>query len=179
MPTFVNLGWFKALCAAACFASGWAVNGWRLDSTIAKMETKQAKGVALRAEAARVDSEATAKLEAKHAEGTIYNADKLASIKTNIGDNLRADLVSIERLHIDSKRRAATYRAQADADATARRDLADKAAALDSDLSEGRQLVRTLRANIEQRDAEVSALCDQVNIERRLLGDDSNSACSG
>ena len=74
--------------------------------------------------------------------------------------------------------RAATYRAQAEADSTARRDLADKASALDASLAEGVGVVAELGGALKQRDAEAAALCDQVNIERRLHADAGDQACS-
>ena len=39
-------------------------------------------------------------------------------------------------------------------------------------------MVASLGGDLRRRDAEVAALCDQVNIERRLSGDDSDQACS-
>ncbi|MEG0923357.1 MAG: hypothetical protein RSD57_15280 [Comamonas sp.] len=39
--------------------------------------------------------------------------------------------------------------------------------------------MRVELCNNAQRDAKVAALCDQVNIERQLTGDDNNRACSG
>ena len=167
-----------ALLAALSFGGGWVVNGWRGASKVAECKTTQAQGAATRAEAARADETQTAQLESKHAQDTIYNADNLANLKTGIDVDVRAELARAERLHRDAERRAATYRAQAQADAAARSDLADKAAALDRQLAEGLGLVAELGGDLRRRDAEVAALCDQVNIERRLSGDDSDPACS-
>ena len=134
--------------------------------------------MAARAEAVRTDEAKTAQLESKHAQDTIYNADKLASLKTGIAVDVRGELERAHRLQLSADSRAASYRAQAEADATARRNLADKASALDRQLAEGVGVVAELGGALKQRDAEVAALCDQVNIERRLSGDDSNQACS-
>ena len=168
----------RILACIALFATGTLVNGWRISAQVAKCEAQQSEGRAIRAEAARTDETNTAKLETKHAQDTIYNADRLANLKTGIDVDVRAELARAERLHRDTDSRAATYRAQAQADAVARDDLADKASALDRQLAEGLGVVASLGGDLRRRDAEVAALCDQVNIERRLSGDDSDQACS-
>ena len=167
-----------ALLAALSFGGGWVVNGWRGASKVAECKTEQAQGVATRAEAARTEETQTAIKESKHAQDTIYNADRLANLKTGIDIDVRAELARAERLHRDTDSRSATYRAQAQADAAARSDLADHAAALDRQLAEGVGVVASLGGDLRRRDAEVAALCGQVNIERRLSGDDSDQACS-
>ncbi len=156
------------------------VKGWQASKTIAELRAEQDRGAATRVEAARADETKIAIKESKHAQDTIYNADRLANLKTGIDVDVRAELARAERLHRDTDSRAATYRAQAQAqaDAVARSDLADKAAALDRKLAEGLGVVASLGGDLKQRDAEVAALCDQVNIERRLSGDDSDQACS-
>lgn len=173
----------KALIVLAIFAlglvTGWVANGWRGASSVAECKTEQAQGVATRAEAVRADETQTAKLESKHAQDTIYNADKLASLKTGIAVDVRSELERAHRLQLSADSRAATYRAQAEADATARRNLADKASALDRQLAEGVGVVAELGGALKQRDAEVAALCDQVDIERRLNGDAGDQACRG
>ena len=161
------------------FSTGWVVKGWQASKTIAELRAEQAQGTATRAEAARTDETQTAIKESKHAQDTIYNADRLASFYTGIADVQRRELAYAERLQHGGEGRAATYRAQAQADAAARSDLADKAAALDRQLAEGLGVVTELSGDLRRRDAEVAALCDQVNIERRLSGDDSIQACSG
>jgi len=167
-----------AVIAALAFSAGWVVKGWQASKTIAELRAEQAQGQATRAEAARADEANTAQLESKHAQDTIYNADRLANLKTGIDVDVRAELARAKRLHRDTDSRAATYRAQAQADAVARSDIADKAAALDRQLAEGLGVVASLGGDLRRRDAEVAALCDQVNIERRLSGDDSGQACS-
>ena len=172
----------KALIVLAIFAlglvAGWVANGWRGASKVSECKTEQAQGVATRAEAARTDEAQTAQLESKHAQSTIYNADRLASLKTGIAVDVRSELERAHRLQLIADSRAATYRAQAEADATARRDLADKASALDRQLAEGVGVVEELGGALKQRDAEVAALCEQVNTERRLNADAGDQACS-
>jgi len=168
-----------AAIAALAFSAGWVVKGWQASKTIAELRTEQAQGKATRAEAARTNETQTAIKESKHAQDTIYNADRLAHLKTGIDVDVRAELARAERLHRDTDSRSATYRAQAQTDAAARSDLADKAAALDRQLAEGLGVVASLGGDLRRRDAEVAALCDQVNIERRLSGNDSDQACRG
>ncbi|WP_312836435.1 hypothetical protein [Comamonas sp.] len=167
-----------AIITALAFSAGWVVKGWQASKTIAELRAEQSQGQATRAEAARADETETAIKESKHAQDTIYNADRLANLKTGIDVDVRAELARAERLHRDTDSRAATYRAQAQADAAARSDLADKAAALDRQLAQGLGVVASLGGDLRRRDAEVAALCGQVNIERRLSGDDSDQACS-
>lgn len=168
-----------AVIAAALFASGWVVKGWQASKTIAELRAEQAQGTATRAEAARVDETQTAIKESKHAQDTIYNADRLANLKTGIDVDVRAELARAERLHRDTDSRAATYRAQAQADAAARSDLANLAEALDGRVTAGLGVVAKLQGRLGERDAEVATLCEQVNIERRLNADESNQACAG
>jgi len=167
-----------AVFAAALFASGWVVKGWQASKTIAELRAEQSQGVATRAEAARADETQTAKLESKHAQDTIYNADRLANLKTGIADVQRRELGHFERLQRGAASRAATYNAQAQADAAARADLADLARTLDGRVTDGLRVVAKLQGRLGERDADAAALCRQVNIERRLSGDDSDQACS-
>jgi len=167
-----------AIIAALAFSAGWVAKGWQASKTIAELRAEQAQGTANRAEAARTDETQTAIKESKHAKDTIYNADRLANLRTGIDVDVRAELARAERLHRDTDSRAATYRAQAQADAAARSDLADKASALDRQLAEGLGVVASLGSDLKRRDAEVAALCEQVKIERQLNGVLGNSACA-
>jgi hypothetical protein len=161
-----------------CFAGGWITQGWHMSAQVAKCEAEQSQGVANRAEAARVEEANTAQLESKHAQDTIYSADRLANLKTGIDVDVRAVLARAERLHLSADSRSATYRAQANADAAARADLADLARTLDGRVTDGLRVVAKLQGRLGERDAEAATLCRQVNIERRLSGDDSDQACS-
>ena len=156
----------------------WNVQAWRLGAQIDSIRSEQAKEESTRSNAALVENTKTAIKESKHAQDTIYNADNLAAFYTGIADVQRRELAYAERVQRGAEGRAATYRAQAQADAAARSDLADKAAALDRQLAEGLGVVASLGGDLRRRDAEVAALCGQVNIERRLSGDDSDQACS-
>ncbi len=167
-----------AIMAALAFSTGWIAKGWQTSARVAELRADHMRALAARAEAARKDEAHTVQLESKHAQDTIYNADQLTAFKTGIDVDVRAELARAERLHRDTDSRAATYRAQAQADAAARSDLADKAAALDRQLAQGLGVVAELGGHLRRRDAEVAALCSQVNTERRLSGDDHDTACT-
>ena len=167
-----------AVMAALAFSTGWVVKGWQTGTRLAEMRADQALDLAARTDAARSDEAHTAQLESKHAQDTIYNADKLAAFKTGIDVDVRAELARAERLQRSADRRAATYRAQAQANTAAGSDLADKAAALDRQLAEGLGVVAELGGDLRRRDAEVATLCSQVNTERQLGGDESDKACA-
>ncbi|MDR2333768.1 MAG: hypothetical protein LBE61_09815 [Burkholderiaceae bacterium] len=172
----------RALIALAIFAlglaAGWAVNGWRGAAQVADCKTEQAQGVATRAEAVRQDETQTAAKEHQHAASTITISDTLTTAKSSLDDQLRAELANARRLQLDATRRAATYRAQAQADAQARSDLADRSEALDRQLAAGLGVVAELRADLGRRDAEVSGLCDLANADAVLLGEPGR-ACAG
>lgn len=172
----------KAIAAAVAlvlaFSAGWVANGWRLGNTVADVRAEQAEDKTTRAEAVRVDGENTAKLEAKHATETIYNADELASVKTDIYRVLRVDTADAKRVRDDSESRAATYRAQATANAAAAGDLANIAATFDTIIADGRIVVARIKGDLAKRDAEVKTLCDQLDTERALNGAPA-TACQG
>ena len=74
----------RILACFALFATGALVNGWRIGAQVAKCEAKQSQDQATRAVAARTEETQTAIKESKHAQDTIYNADRLANLKTGI-----------------------------------------------------------------------------------------------
>lgn len=166
-----------AVIAALAFSAGWVANGWRQGKTIADMRTEQAEDAATRADAARIEETKTAGLEAKHATGTIYNADALAALKTDIERVYAADSADAKRVRDDSESRAATYRAQANANTAAASNLANHAAALDRSIADGRIVVTRLKSDLAKRDAEVKTLCDQLDTER-ALNEAPATACS-
>ena len=167
------------VAGALAFGAGWKVQAWRYDAQIAGISQKHATAALKLSEAARADEAQTALKESTHAADTSKNSDEFTTSQPVRDAIARADLAIADRLRTDAERRAATYRAQAEADTTARSALADKAAALDRQLAEGVGVVAELGGALKQRDAEVAALCDQVNIERRLNADAGDQACSG
>ena len=168
-----------ALVAGLAFAGGWSLRSNHSASEIAQLRAELATNAATRSDAALKDEANTATLESTHANATIQNADALQSRKTGIAADMRAELELARRLQLSAERRAATYRAQAQADATARSHLANHTAALDRQLAAGLHVVAELAGALEQRDAEVAALCAQVTIDRRLLGQQQGLACRG
>lgn len=165
-----------AIIAALCFSTGWVVKGWQSDANISEMKAERANEKAGKASADLIEQQKTAKLESKHAQDTIYNADTLVSLKTGIADIQRRELGYFERVQLSADSRAATYRAQAQADAAARSDLANIAEALDGRVTAGLGVVAKLQGRLGERDAEVATLCEQVNIERALNEADA-TAC--
>jgi len=110
----------------------------------------------------------TAADESIHAAKTQENSDAFTTSQPVRDAIARADLALAERLRVGAERRAATYRAQAQANAAACRDLADRHAALDAHVVRGAGVVAGLGADLERRDAEVALLRKQIDIERNL-----------
>jgi hypothetical protein len=159
-----------ALAAGAiAFAGGWKVQAWRYDAQIAAIHAKHADAKLKRSEAARADETKTAGKEGAHATSTQENSDEFTTSQPVRDAIARADLARVDRLRVDAERRAATYRAQAQADAAARSDLADRHAAFDRHIVEGAAVVAEHRAALARRDAEVVLLRRQIDTERALL----------
>jgi hypothetical protein len=127
-------------------------------------------GAALQlSEAARADETKTAGKEAAHAQATQENSDAFTTSQP-VRDALhRADLATADRLRVGAERRAATYLAQAQSNAAACRNLADRHAALDAHVVRGAGVVAGLGADLERRDAEVALLRAQIDVERALV----------
>ena len=147
----------------------WHIQAWRYDAQIADMQAKQATASLKRSEAARADEIQTASKESTHAADTSKNSDEFTTSQPVRDAIARADLARAERLRTDAERRAATYRAQAQADAAARGDLADRLEAFDRQLVEGVAVVGELRADLVRRDAEVVLLRGQIDADRALM----------
>ena len=156
--------------AAALIAAlaAWFVQGNRYDAQIADIHKSHATAQLKRSEAVRTDENQTALKESTHAADTLKNSDEF-TISQPVRDAIaRADLARVERLRTDAERRAATYRAQAQADSAARSGLADRLEAFDHQLVEGVAVVGELRTTLIRRDAEVVLLRKQVDTERAL-----------
>lgn len=162
-------GWMTAAIAAGALL---AVQTWRLHSEqIAhqKLIASTATASLKRSEAARTDETRTAGKEGAHAAATQENSDAFTTSQPVRDAIARADLAVAERLRLGAERRAATYRAQAEANAAACRDLADRLVAFDGHIVEGAAVVAEHRADLARRDAEVVLLRRQIDIERALL----------
>lgn len=127
-------------------------------------------GAALqRSEAARAQETKTAGKEAAHAKATQENSDAF-TISQPLRDTLaRVDLAVADRLRVSAERRAATYRAQAQACTTASGGIADRLEALDAHIVRGAGVVAGLGSDLERRDAEVVLLRKQIDTDRALL----------
>ena len=106
--------------------------------------------------------------ERRHAESTQKASDEFTQKQPVRDAQLRADLDRAKRLQLDAERRAATYRAQAQANAAAGSGLADRLEAFDRHIVEGVEVVARLRGDLAKRDDEVVLLNRQVEIERAL-----------
>lgn len=148
---------------ALAAASTWHIQAWRYDAQIADMRGKQATANLKRSEAARADEIQTASKESTHAADTSKNSDEFTTSQP-----VRDAIARAERLRTDAERRAATYRAQAQACTTASGGIADRLEAFDRQLVEGVAVVGELRADLVRRDAEVVLLRKQVDTERAL-----------
>ena len=153
---------------AIAAASTWHIQAWRYDAQIADIHAKQATANLKRSEAARADEIQTAAKESTHAANTSKNSDEFTTSQPVRDAIARADIARAERLRTDADRRAATYRAQAQACTTASSSIADRLEAFDRQLVEGVAVVGELRADLVRRDVEVVLLRKQVDTERAL-----------
>ena len=154
---------------ALAAASTWHIQAWRYDAQIADMQAKQAAAKLKRSEAARADEIQTASKESTHAANTSKNSDEFTTSQPVRDAIARADLALADRLRTDAERRAATYRAQAQACTTASGGIADRLEAFDRQLVEGVAVVGELRADLVRRDAEVVLLRGQIDADRALM----------
>ena len=164
---YTHVAAFLAGLALAA-ASTWHIQAWRYDAQISDMQGKQATANLKRSEAARADEIKTASKESAHARSTQENSDEFTTSQPVRDAIARVDLARAERLRTDAERRAATYRAQAQACSTASGGIADRLEAFDRQLVEGVAVVGELRADLVRRDAEVVLLRKQVDTERAL-----------
>lgn len=147
----------------------WQVQAWRYDAQIADIKAKQATAGLKRSEAARADEIQTAAKESTHAADTSKNSDEFTTSQPIRDAIARVDLARAERLRTDAERRAATYRAQAQACSTASGGIADRLEAFDRQLVEGVAVVGELRADLVRRDSEVVLLRGQIDADRALM----------
>lgn len=147
----------------------WNVQAWRYDAQIADIRVQHTQANLKRSEAARADEALTAGKEFAHAKGTQENSDEFTTSQPVRDAIARADLAAAERMRIGAERRAATYRAQAQACTTASGGIADRLKAFDRHIVEGAAVVAEHRAALTRRDAEVVLLRKQIDTERALL----------
>ena len=157
-------GLVALLLLTLSFLAGWSAQSWRAEAATAKAEKRQALA-GMKAE------QKTGTQERQHAAETQKASDEFTQKQPGRDAQLRADLDRAKRLQLDAERRAATYRAQAQASAAAGVDLADRLKAYDRHIVEGVEVVARLRGDLARRDDEVKLLSQQVQIERSLSVD--------
>lgn len=147
---------------------------WRLyteQRDHAQLRATVAEADRARATAALKHEAATSLKEFGHAAATQENSDAF-TLSAPVRDAIaRADAARHRRLLDGAERRAATYRAMAEAGAAACSDLADRHATLDRHVVEGVAVVGELRADLERRDAEVALLRRQIDTDRAIFLD--------
>ena len=149
----------------------WNVQAWRYGAQIADIHALYAQASLKRSEAARADETRTAGKESAHAASTQENSDAFTTSQPVRDAIARADLAAADRLRIGAERRAATYRAQAQACSTASGGIADRLEAFDRHIVEGASVVAEHRQALIRRDAEVILLRGQVDADRALLSE--------
>ena len=170
---FDKLKTWGALIGCAILAVLLALQTWRLHSEqIAHQEliADVATAKAARTVAALKHEQQTAAAESTHAAKTQENSDAFTISQPARDAIARADLARVERLRLGAERRAATYRAQAQANAAACSGLAHRLEALDRHIVEGVGVVASLRSDLVRRDSEVVLLRGQIDADRALLG---------
>ena len=161
-----------ATAAALVFAVLLALQTWRLHAAqLAHRDlvTEVERDRAARTGAALKYELKTSSAERLHAKNTQENSDAFTTSQPVRDAIARADLAVADRLRRDAERRAATYRAMAEAGAAACRDSADRLAALDQHIVRGAEVVAGLRADLGRRDAEVVLLRGQIDADRALF----------
>ena len=165
---YTHVAAFLAGLAVAA-VSTWHVQAWRYDAQIGDIRTQYAQAKLKRSEAARADEIQTASKESTHAADTSKNSDEFTTSQPVRDAIARAELAAAERMLLGAERRAATYRAQAQACSTAAGGIADRLEAFDRHIVEGATVVAEHRAALTRRDAEVVLLRKQIDTDRALL----------
>ena len=157
------------IAAAVAALAAWFFQDNRYTAEMAELRLEQTTSNLKLSEAARADETQTALKESTHAADTSKNSDEFTTSQPVRDAIARADIALAGRLRTDAERRAATYRAQAQADGAARRSLADRLETFDRQLVEGVAVVGELRADLVRRDAEVVLLRGQIDADRALM----------
>lgn len=148
-----------------------ALQTWRLHGeqlAHQRLIAAQAQQVAGQAVAGLTLERKLATAESIHATQTQEASDAFTQARPARDAVVRADLDRVERLRLAAERSAATARAQAQANAAACSDLADRYGALAQHVASGAAVVARLREDLARRDDEVVLLRRQVGIDREL-----------
>lgn len=135
------------------------------------LKLQVAQDLQKRTAAVLADEQHTAAKETTHATATQEISDAFTTTQPERDAAVRSDLDRVDRLRVAAERRAATYRAQAQANAAACGDSADRLAAFDRQLVAGVGVVAALRGDLGRRDAEVVLLRGQIDADRALIAD--------
>ena len=157
-----------SLALAFSFAAGWAVNGWRADSRIARVEVSQSKQATVQAQQSQAATEKKAEAVITHGTAQQENTHDYTQALAKLEAGRTADAARIAGLQYDI-RSAATRNAQLAGDAAACRDLADQHQRLAALASEGAAVVGELGGLVQKRDAQVNLLRGQIKADRTLL----------
>ena len=157
------------VAGALAFGAGWQTQEWRYGKQIADIQAQHATAPLKLSEAARADETQTALKESTHAANTSKNSDEFTTSQPVRDAIARADLALADRLRTDAERRAATYRAQAQSNAAACSNLADRLEAFDRHIVEGASVVAEHRQALVRRDSEVKLLRGQIDADRELM----------
>lgn len=161
---------WAAILFAALLALG--VQSARLNSTaksLTQLQNDNLKREAAQAAAVNTQTTKDANDVTQHSQSSQQNAVDYAKSTRPLDSALSADLQRIDGLRRDAEKRAARYRQEAEAGATACRSLADRYEALDRSTVEGLAVVAQLRTALERRDAEVKLLRRQIEIDREFM----------
>ena len=159
------------LLLVQAFAAGWLVNGWRAEARMARAESSQSKQAQAQAQQAQEATEKKATAVVDHAAAQQDNTHDYTQKLAVLEAGRTADAARIAGLQ-HNIRSAATRSAQLAGDAAACRDLADRHQRLAALAGEGAGVVGQLVGLVERRDAQVSALKGQVQVDRQLLTND-------
>ena len=160
-------GGISLLLAAALAWQTYQLHSERTAHSALKLQVAQ--DLQRQTAAALTDERQTASKETTHASATQENSDAFTTTQPERDAAVRTDLERIDRLRVAAERRAASYRAQAQANGAACRDSADRLAAFDSQLVAGVGVVAALRNDLGRRDAEVVLLHGQLVADRALM----------
>ena len=142
---------------------------WTADNAHTKLQKEVVKTEQVRTKAAHKEEVTLVKQETVH-EVEVTKAKNIHNEKTKVrAVDHTGELARVERLRFNQENRAATYRAQARATETVRRDLVDRLEALDRNTVEGVAVVTELRSTLDKRDSEVVLLRTVIDADRKLM----------
>ena len=163
-------GWMVAAIAAGGLLLAQTVRLHNEQRAHDKLKVTVAQDDKARTDAALKHEIKTSADESTHATATQENSDAF-TLSQPVRDAIsRTDLERLNRMRTDAERRAATYRAQAQADDAARRDLGNRLETFDRQLVEGVAVVGELRKDLIRRDAEIVLVIGQLAADRELIG---------